>query len=140
YAEAIRAIPYLRAVVQSLRDHWLELQQARRQADRIDRAPGRPDRAALIQREESLRAADRAELNMDSALHELLAIDVYCLDPAKGLALIPFRQGDELAWFVFDLFAAEPVQAWRFHGDPLSTRRPLVAVDQPVSPEKSLAS
>jgi hypothetical protein len=55
-----------------------------------------------------------AEGHFNEALRELEALDVYCLDPAKGLALIPFRQGDDLAWFVFDLFAPQGLDGWRF--------------------------
>jgi hypothetical protein len=49
--------------------------------------------------------AELAEGHFNEALREPEALDVYCLDPTKGLAQIPFRQGDDLAWFVFDLCA-----------------------------------
>ena len=39
--------------------------------------------------------------------------------------MIPFGKGDELAWYVFDLFSKQGLEAWRFHGDPLEMRRPL---------------
>src|SRR5262245_17710521 len=107
HAEAVQALPYLRAVVRSLREHWLHLQQVRLQVRRLDARPGRPDRQAMISRAEAARDAGRAEDQFNEAESEMEALDVYCLDPAKGLALIPFRQGDDLAWFVFDLFAPQ---------------------------------
>ena len=40
------------------------------------------------------------------------------LDPACGLALIPFCQAGELAWFLFDLFAPQGVAGWAFTPTP----------------------
>jgi hypothetical protein len=125
HAEAVKALPYLRSIVASLREHWLEWHRVRSQVRRLDARPGRPDRQALILRAEAAREAEPAADRFNEALRELEAIDVYCLDPAGGLALIPFREGGELAWFVFDLFAPQGVEAWRFQADPLETRRPL---------------
>ena len=121
----LRAVPYLRAVVRSLREHWLHLQSARRQIERLDSRPGRPDRQALIRRALAVKELDQADIQLEETFDELKAIDVYCLDPAQGLALIPFGKGDELAWYVFDLFSPQGLEAWRFHGDPLEMRRPL---------------
>ena len=122
HAEAVKAVPYLRSIVQSLREHWLEWQRVWLQVRRLD---GRPDRQALILRAEAAREAERADDHFNEALRELEALDVSCLDPAKGLALIPFRKGEDLAWFVFDLFAPQGLDGWRFHADPLETRRML---------------
>src|SRR5262249_55582111 len=125
YEPALRAIPYLRAVVRSLREHWLHLQSARRQVGRLDSRPGRPDRQTLIRRAAAVQELDQADMKLEETFDELKAIDVYGLDPAQGLALIPFGKGDELAWYVFDLFSPQSLEAWRFHGDPLEMRRPL---------------
>jgi uncharacterized protein DUF2203 len=125
YEAALRAIPYLRAIVQSLREHWLKLQSVRRQIDRLDSRPGRPDRQTLIQRAVAVKELDQAAMKLEETVDELKAIDVYCLDLAQGLAMIPFGKDDELAWYVFDLFAPQGLEAWRFHGDPLEMRRPL---------------
>jgi hypothetical protein len=68
---------------------------------------------------------DEAGVRFEETIKELNAIDVCSLDPAQGLALIPFAKNDELAWYVFDLFAPQGMKAWRFHEDPLESRRPL---------------
>ena len=125
YEAALSAVPYLRAVVRSLREHWLHMQSARRQIERLDSRPGRPDRQTLIRRAVAVKELDRAAMKLEEPIDELEAIDVYCLDPAQGLALIPFGKGDELAWYVFDLFSPQGVEAWRLHGDPLEMRRAL---------------
>ena len=125
YEAALSAVPYLRAVVRSLLEHWLHVRSVRRQIERLDSRPGRPDRQTLIRWAVAVQELDHADTQLEETFNELAAIDVYCLDPAQGLALIPFGKKDELAWYVFDLFAPQGVEAWRLHGDPLETRRPL---------------
>jgi hypothetical protein len=134
YSAARKAVPYLRAVVRSVRDYSLEVQQARRQIQQRNARTGRPDRQTLIRRAEAVQDLEHAFGELEAALEELKVLDVYSLDPAKGLALIPFGQGDDLAWFVFDLFAPQGLEAWRFHGDPLETRRPLLQDSSAVLP------
>ena len=125
YAEAMKAIPYLRSIVASLREHWLEAQRMRLQVRRLNARPGRQDRQALILRTEAAREADLAKHRLDEVLSELEALGVENLNAAKGLALIPFRQGNDLAWYVFDLFSPRGLETWRLDADPLETRRPL---------------
>jgi hypothetical protein len=128
YEAALKAVPYLRAVVRSLREHWLHVQSVRRQIQRLDSRPGRPDRQTLIRRAGAVKELDQADIKLEETFDELKAIDVYCLDPAEGLALISFGKGDEVAWYVFDLFSPHGLEAWRFQSDPLEKRRPLAEV------------
>jgi hypothetical protein len=79
----------------------------------------------LIRRAAAITELEHADIKLEETITELEAIGVYSLDPAQGLALIPFRQGDELAWYVFDVFAPQGLEAWRLDGDPLERRRPL---------------
>src|SRR5262249_45427419 len=132
YAEAVKALPYLRALLRSLREHWLHLQRVRLRLRRLEARRGRPDRQALILRAEAAREAELAEACFHEALRELEALDVSCLDPARGLALISFRQGDEQAWFALDLFAPPGLPALRIHADSLATPRPLPGTLHPV--------
>jgi hypothetical protein len=126
YEEALRAVPYLRAVVRSLREHWLNFHSLLRQIQRLDSRPGRPDRQTLIRRAVAFKELEQANIQLEETFDELNAIDVLSTDPAQGLALIPFGKGDELAWYVFDLFAPQGLEAWRFQRDTPETRRPLV--------------
>jgi hypothetical protein len=129
YRRATKSLPYLRAVARSVREHWLHLARARLQVRRLAARRGRLDRHGLILRAEADREAALAEGQFNQGLRELEEIDVYCLDPATGLALIPFRHGDDLAWFIFDLFDARGLVGWRFHADPLETLRKLRLAD-----------
>jgi hypothetical protein len=137
FEAAQKAVPYLRAVVRSLREHWLQMQSVRRQIERLDSRPGRPDRQTLIRRAVAVRELDQADLELAETFDELKAIDVYCFDPVQGLALIPFGKRDELAWYVFDLFAPQGLEAWRYHGDSLEKRRPLEQTAGSVSSTQS---
>jgi hypothetical protein len=125
YPAALQAVPYFRAVVRSLREHWLQMQRARRQIERLDAQPGRPDRQTLIRRTEAVRESEQARGEFAETLVELNVLDVYSLSPVQGVALIPFRHGDDLAWFVFDLFSPTGIEAWQFDTDPPETRRLL---------------
>jgi hypothetical protein len=125
YQEAQAAAPYITSIMRSLREHYLEAQSQHRQARLIGERPGRLDRTARIVQEEATRAAAQAEDRFQHALDELQTLDVYCLDPLQGLALIPFVHDEQLAWFVFDLFDAESLRFWRDHEDPLEKRRPV---------------
>jgi len=127
--EAIKAVPYLRGLTQSLRDNWIELRQAQETVRRTESRPKCSDRDSLIRLTESNRDVARAEGKLQETINEMVALSAYCLDPVAGLAVIPFRRNEVLAWFVFDLFDPQGVIAWRFHTDPPAKRRPLTDLD-----------
>jgi hypothetical protein len=131
--EAVKALPYVRAIINSLREHWLDAQRKRLEVQRLGRI-ARPSRTELIATEDAGAAQTKAEDAFNEALEELMSMDVFLLDPVQGLALIPFQQEEELAWYVFDWFDEAGLTAWRFHKDPLETRRPM-----PEEPKRSKA-
>jgi hypothetical protein len=111
--------------MRSLREAKLEAMQHQLTARRLANQPGRPNRTILLARESALHEAAAADDRFQEALEELHILDIYCLDPVQGTALIPFAQENQLAWFVYDLFNKEPLSTWRFHKDPLEMRRPI---------------
>jgi hypothetical protein len=135
-AQAQAALPYIGSVMRSLREHRLEAQAQQSRAEKLARRPGRPDRSTIIALEDSKAAAAKAQDAFETALHELHSLDIYCLDPNQALALIPFVHDKQLAWYVYDLFDAEPLRFWRFHSDPLETRRPLAELDESPADDK----
>jgi hypothetical protein len=138
YEEAARAVPYLRSVIGSLREHWLEAQGRRRQVELLARQPGRANRHRLLAGEDLRQRQEGAETRFNDALEELMGIDVYLLDPIRGVALIPFRKEDELAWYVFDQFDRHGLSGWRYHEDPLEECRPLASDAPPPLPKESI--
>lgn len=125
WSEATKAVPYLRSVIGSLRDHWLEVMNAQRQLDRSAKHMGPVKRQQIMDRERCEDEQRRAQAKFDDALEELNGVDVFLLDPVQGLALIPFRKEDDLAWYVFDYFTPRGLIGWRYHHDPIEECRPL---------------
>jgi len=123
--DADKAVPYLRSVIGSLREHWLETQSKRREGELLERRPGRADRTRILAGQALAENRDAAEGRFNDALEELMKIDVYLLDPVQGVALIPFRKDDDLAWFVYDHHGEGGLTGWRFHSDPMEECRPL---------------
>jgi len=127
--QARAALPYLSSVLRSLREHRLEAVTQHRSAERLAQRPGRPDRETLIAQTESTKAAVQADERFGEALAELQALDIYLIDPIAGQALIPFVHDENLAWYVYDAFDPQPLQFWRYHSDPLDTRRPIAEIE-----------
>lgn len=130
HAQAKGALPYLRSIASSLREHWLEAQSKNLEADRLEKQPGRATKGTMLAVADARTSHQKAENCFQEALEEMLAMHVFPIDVNQGLALIPFRQKDELAWFVFDLFEPGGLRSWRFHNDPLETRRPITEVEE----------
>jgi hypothetical protein len=128
YDQARKAGPYITSIMRSLREQRLEAARWHLKASRLTTKFGRPSRAALIAHEEALRDARLAEDRYEEALQELQGLGVYCQNPIRGQALLPFIHGHLLAWFIFDLFEKDPLHAWRYHGDPMDARRPIEEV------------
>lgn len=130
YDQAKAAVPYISSILRSLREHALEALQYYHRAKRLADAPGRPNRSAIIAHQEAERDAHRADDRFRDALNELQDMDIYTLDPVQGQSLIPFVHNDQLAWYIFDLFDAQPLRFWRFQSDPDDTRRPVTAMQR----------
>jgi hypothetical protein len=134
YEQALKAVPYISSLTRSLREQRLEAQSHSQRATRLAEKPGRPDRVALLAQADEVRQAGDAENRFDEILRELSGLDVFSLDPIRGEAVIPFLHSQKLAWFVFDLFDEEDhLRQWRYHDDPLDTRRPIAeALTEPT--------
>jgi hypothetical protein len=133
YEQAQAAAPYVSSILRSLREHALDALQHYHRAKRLANRPGRPDRQAIIAQQEAEKEARRADERFRDALDELQEMDIYTLDPIQGQALVPFVHNDQLAWFIFDLFDAQPLRFWRFQSDPDDTRRPVTAMQKGAS-------
>jgi hypothetical protein len=136
-AQAEKASPYLASMLRSLREAMLDAKQHSLTAERLASRPGRPSRASRIAHAEAIRDASRARDVLHESIEELQSLGINCLDPLRGEALVPFITDEHLAWFIYDLFAEEPVRYWRFHTDPLEMRRPIEAIGQRPAAEAS---
>ncbi|MBI2803658.1 MAG: hypothetical protein HYX68_01575 [Planctomycetes bacterium] len=135
--EVKKAGPYLHSILGSLREHWLEVLGSERRLDRIAQQPGAKKRTQIIEHETGQAERSRAQSKFEDALEELNRLDVFLLDPVQGLALVPFRKEDDLAWYVFDYFSRDPLIGWRYHHDPIEECRSLTALTE--APNASIA-
>jgi hypothetical protein len=126
YAQARGVLPYVSSIMASIREHWLEAVGHDLRVRRLVARPGRPDRDRLIAHSEAVDGGRRASEKLQAALEELQALDIYCVDPVQGEALIPFKHSNQLAWFVYNQFERDAIRFWRYHEDSLEMRRPLV--------------
>jgi hypothetical protein len=126
--KAQAACAYIRSVIASLREHLIDTQTWKRQLQRLNERPGRPDRATLISQHETEHQLHLAEERLEQTCDELDAINIYVLDPLHGLALLPFVHDDQLAWYIFDLFDPKTLRFWRYQEDPQETRRPIASL------------
>jgi hypothetical protein len=136
YAAARGVVPYVASIMASIREHWLEAVGHDLRVRRLAAHTGRPDRDRLIAHAEALTGGRQASEQLQAALEELQALDIYCVDPVQGEALIPFKHTRQLAWFVYNQFDRDPIRFWRYHDDPLETRRPLVEALTERKPDK----
>lgn len=127
WSEATKAVPYLHSVIGSLREHWLEVLCAERQLQLSTKDKAAERRQRLLEDQNHQDDRRRAETKFEDALDELNGVDVLLLDPVQGLAMIPFRKEDGLAWYVFDHFTEPGLIGWRYDHDPIEEYRPLDA-------------
>ena len=125
FSEVTKAVPYLRSITSSLREHWLDVLTTQRQLDRATQTKSPAKREQILEEETRKDERQRAQNKFEEALEELNRIDVFLLDPVRGTALLPFRKEDDLAWYVFDLFTSAGLVGWRLHNDPIDECRPL---------------
>jgi hypothetical protein len=125
YDQALRVLPYVAAIMRSLRESYLQALPHSLKAKRLASRPGRPDRTRLIAHATAVEEVRQAQERLQEAIDDLQTLDIFCLDPLQGQALIPFEHNRQLAWFIYDLFDNKPLRYWRYHEDPLETRRPI---------------
>jgi hypothetical protein len=125
WSDVVKAVPYLHSIVGSLREHWLDVLNAQKKIDKAAARKGLAKRQQIIEDKAHEHDQIHAQGKFDEALDELTQMDVFLLDPVRGIALVPFRKGDDLAWYVFDHFAKRGVIGWRLHDDPIDRCRPL---------------
>jgi hypothetical protein len=129
WKDATRAAPYLHSVTGSLREHWIDVLTAERQLQLAEERPAPARRQRLLDEQARRDERQRAQTRFEDALEELNNVDVFLLDPVQGLALIPFRKEDDLAWYVFDHFSDPALIGWRYHHDPIEECRPLATLE-----------
>lgn len=125
FSEAASALPYVRSILESLRELALERNRLRLQLERLQHHLGRPRRSDLIAKAETESHAEQTEAAFFEAFDELLAIGVECLDPIQGGAAFPFLHENQVAWFIYHLYEGSQLRWWRYDTDSQDTRRAI---------------
>jgi hypothetical protein len=113
--QARRAIPYIHALMSSLREHRLEELGQHIHAQRLSKTTSA---LKTRERELALGLARAAEVSFQEDFEELQSLSIYPLNAIQGVALLPFVHDSHLAWMIFDLFDDDPLRCWRYHDDP----------------------
>jgi len=132
-SDAVKAVPYLRSIIASLRECYLEVMNAERQVKLANQKKSATRLQQILDQEKRDDDLERARTKFNDALDELTKVGVFLLEPVHGFALIPFRKGDDLAWYVFDLFATSGLVGWRNHSDPIDACRDMSSLDEAVA-------
>src|SRR5262249_48730937 len=98
YEQARKALPYIKSLMASIREHRLETLGQGRFDKRLAIQPGQPTRKTMIAQADARKQAQDADDRFQQAVGELAGIDVYCVDPLRGEAVIPFLHDNQLAW------------------------------------------
>jgi len=125
YNRAKKALPYLKEITRSIRENFLAAQACKRQLDIIDHKKGRHDRMDFIRMQELSVDRQQLESKFQQDVDELEEMGIYLVSPIEGLIAIPFVTDEQLAWFLLELHAEDPLNSWRYQADPLETRRPV---------------
>jgi hypothetical protein len=120
--------PYLISIIDSMREARLEGQAHATRVAKLGARHGRPKRDQIIEIADEKTMVEEASERFRMAQEELQQLDVYCIHPVQGWALIPFVNEEQLAWFIFDRFAQDPLRFWRYNVDPLDVQRAIPAV------------
>jgi hypothetical protein len=120
--QARKAIPYIHALMASLREHRLEELSNHLRCQGFFRSA---DQQLQQDSENARSAAQLAEKAFQEDFDELQALSIYPLNAIQGVALLPFIREHHLAWLIFDLFDEDPLRCWRYHDDPPQSIRLL---------------
>ena len=113
--QARKAIPYIHALMASLREHRLDELSHHFRAHQLLHGG---DPRHRQEGDQALEGARRAEKSFQEDFEELQALSIYPLNAIQGVALLPFIRAHHLAWLIFDLFDDDPLRCWRYHDDP----------------------
>jgi hypothetical protein len=133
--KARNLVPYLTSIIDSMREARLEGQAHATRVAKLEARHGRPNRDQILEIADEKTIVEEACERFQAAQEELRQFDVYCIHPTQGLALIPFVNEEQLAWFIFDRFDQDPLRSWRYNVDPVNVRHPIDSLRQVASPQ-----
>ncbi len=124
-ARARSASGYLRQVLGSLREAWLDHAAAAHRIKKLDQRHGKANTKLLLELEEQKSNLQSHYQRIVEAVTEMAAIGAVPGPMHQGIGFLPVVNNQRLAWLIVDLFDEATLAGWRWHGEPEDIKRPI---------------
>lgn len=119
------ATPYLRQVVASLREAYLEHRASAQRVEKLEHRHGRQTTTLLVDIDDSKKLRHDSHERIVEAVSELATLGAVPGPMHQGIAFLPVVNNKRLAWLIVDIFDDATLSGWRWHGEPESIKRPI---------------
>ncbi len=116
---------YLRQVLGSLREAYLDHAAAAHRLNKLEHRHGKADTKILLDMEAQKTSLESNHNRIVEAVSEMAAIGAVPGPMHKGIAFLPVVNNKRLAWLIVDLFDESTLAGWRWHGEPESVKHPI---------------
>lgn len=116
---------YLRQVLGSLREAYLDHAAAAHRLNKLEHRPGKVDTKTLLDIEAQKSNLETHHNRIVEAVTEMAAMGAVPGPMYQGIAFLPVVNNKRLAWLIVDLFDDATLVGWRWHGEPESVKRPI---------------
>lgn len=116
---------YLRQVLGSLREAYLDHAAAAHRLNKLEHRHGKADTKLLLDIEAQKTNLEAHHKRIVEAVTEMAAIGAVPGPMFQGIAFLPVVNNKRLAWLIVDLFDDATLAGWRWHGEPESVKRPI---------------
>jgi len=124
-SRARSATIYLKQVLTSLREAYLDHRSASHRLEKLEHKHGRPNTATLVAIEDSKRSCGETHDRIVEAVTELASMGAVPGPMHQGIAFLPVVNNHRLAWLIVDIFDDSVLSGWRWHGEPEGIKRPI---------------
>ncbi len=124
-ARARSASQYLRQVLGSLRDAFLDHAAAGHRIQKLEHRHGKANTKILLELVDQKANLQSHYLRIVEAVTEMAAIGAVPGPMHQGIGFLPVVNNQRLAWLIVDLFDEATLAGWRWHGEPEDIKRPI---------------
>ena len=116
---------YLRQVLGSLREAYLDHAAAAHRLNKLEHRHGKADTKILLDMDAQKTSLETHHNRIVEAVTEMAAIGAVPGPMHQGIAFLPVVNNKRLAWLIVDLFDDATLAGWRWHGEPESVKHPI---------------
>jgi len=133
------ASAYLRQVLGSLREAYLDHAAAAHRLNKLEHRHGKADTKFLMEMDTQRNNLETHHNRIVEAVTEMAAIGAVPGPMHQGIAFLPVVNSKRLAWLIVDLFDEATLAGWRWHGESESVKRPISEWEALQIPVQTLA-